>query len=271
MLSTEALKHQPDLRSVAVALLQQLADDDMVLGFRDQEWLGLAPHIEEDVAFGSISQEEIGHAAHYFRLLEEMGEGTADDLASLRPARLRRNAVLLEQPNGPGHYLDAPHYDWAFTIVRHYLHDVWEMTVLEGLQASRWTALAEVAVKVLGEKRYHRAHQELWMSTLAKGGQDTRPKLEDAIQRVVPWLGDLPDWGGIGGDLEQTGLLAGARGLTGRYWDQIGEFFRQVGLEPIAPVPVGALNGRLGQHTPALDEVLASWSEVYRSEPGARW
>ena len=49
--------------------------------------LGLAPHIEEDVASSSISQDSMGHAAMYYKLLEELGAGNADDLAHLRPAQ----------------------------------------------------------------------------------------------------------------------------------------------------------------------------------------
>ena len=56
----------------------------------DSEWLGLAPHIEEDVASSSISQDSMGHAAIFYKLLEELGEGNADALAHARPARKER-------------------------------------------------------------------------------------------------------------------------------------------------------------------------------------
>ena len=46
-----------------------LGDDELVLGHRHSEWTGFAPHIEEDVAFSSIAQDEIGHAANYYMLL----------------------------------------------------------------------------------------------------------------------------------------------------------------------------------------------------------
>ena len=32
------------------------ADDELVLGWRDSEWTGVAPFLEEDVAFSSIAQ-----------------------------------------------------------------------------------------------------------------------------------------------------------------------------------------------------------------------
>ena len=42
--------------------LLAIADDELVLGWRDSEWTGIAPMLEEDVAFSSIAQNEIGHA-----------------------------------------------------------------------------------------------------------------------------------------------------------------------------------------------------------------
>ena len=43
-------------------LLLAIADDELFLGWRNSEWTGIAPFLEEDVAFSSIAQNEIGHA-----------------------------------------------------------------------------------------------------------------------------------------------------------------------------------------------------------------
>ena len=88
----------------------------------DSEWLGLAPHIEEDVASSSISQDSMGHAAMYYKLLEELGAGNADDLAHARPAEERKNSILAERVNGQGYYMETPEYDWAYAVVRNYLY-----------------------------------------------------------------------------------------------------------------------------------------------------
>ena len=74
----------------------------------DSEWFGLAPHIEEDVASSSISQDSMGHAAMFYKLLEELGEGNADALAHARPAQERKNCILVERVNGPGNYMENP-------------------------------------------------------------------------------------------------------------------------------------------------------------------
>lgn len=269
-LSIEQIQKAPDVLEACVQILWQLADDDMVIGFRDQEWLGLAPHIEEDVAFGSIGQEEIGHAAHYYGLLEKFGLGKADDLASLRGSLERHNAILLEQPNGSGTYLQDPHFDWAWTIVRHYYHDLWEMTCLSALRDSIFGEIGDAARKILAEKRYHRAHQELWIRTMVDRGGEPKTKLMAALAHVSEWAWDLPSFGSAGTALEETGVLPGANTLAGSFWQELEGFFGSLGVS----VPTSDqkdLNGRLGQHTDKLDEVLSTWSEVYRLDPQAQW
>ncbi len=268
--TTEEVKESPEILEMLADLLFQLADDDFVLGYRDQEWLGLAPHIEEDVAFGSIAQEQIGHATFYYHLLESLGVGRADDLASLRPGEQRRNAVLLEQPNGEnGDFLNQPHFDWAWTIVRHYLYDVWDIARLNLLKESRFVPLAEAAEKILGEKRYHRAHQELWIRTMAKHDTLSRQKLQKALGEAFGWVGDLVSFGRFQGRLEEHGVITSVEPAVRRYWVEVQDFLRSEGL--IVPEVSSVMNGRLGEHTDALGEALARLSEVYRLDPSASW
>jgi len=50
-------------------LLLSIADDELILGWRNSEWTGIAPFLEEDVAFSSIAQNEIGHARALYELV----------------------------------------------------------------------------------------------------------------------------------------------------------------------------------------------------------
>lgn len=257
-------------RDALVTLLWQLADDDLVLAFRDSEWLGLAPHIEEDVAFSSIGQDEMGHAAAYYGLLADLGLGTADDLAQLRPTGERRNAVLLERPNGSGTYLESPHFDWAFTVVRHYLYDVFEILRLERLAASGYRPLAEVAAKALAEKAYHLAHQELWIRRMAERRGPTRQRLAVALERAGSDGGDLPyvePWAEM---WETTGILPDSGSLPDAWRDRVSSRLEPLGLR-LPAAAAGDLNGRLGRHSPDLDALLETLSAVYRLDPGAAW
>ncbi|HWI63913.1 MAG TPA: 1,2-phenylacetyl-CoA epoxidase subunit PaaC, partial [Symbiobacteriaceae bacterium] len=172
-------------------LLFQLADDELVIGHRDSEWLGLAPHIEEDIAFGSIAQDEVGHATAFYRLLEELGAGRADDLAFLRPAAERRNAVLLERPNGEGTYLHDPQFDWGYTVARRLAYDLYDAIRLEALAGSEYRPLAQLAGKIRREERYHLLHHMTWFRRLAEGTPESRRRLVAGIERTWADVGGL--------------------------------------------------------------------------------
>ncbi len=260
---------KPEYRIPLTEVLWQLADDDLVIAFRASEWLGLAPHIEADVAFASIAQDEMGHATMYFELLEALGEGSRDDLAHLRPSAERRNAVLLEIPNGSGSYLHEPHFDWAFTVCRHYLYDVFEALRLEALTQSSYLPLRQVAQKAIREEVYHLAHQELWLRQLAEHSKLTRARLVDGLSQAMSWAGDLTWAAPWQAAFEEFSLVPGYRALQQRWRDAIDRKFREWGLPLLkAEMP---LNGRDGRHTRHLDDVLSTLSEVYRLDPTAKW
>ena len=94
--------------------LLRLADDELILGWRNSEWTGIAPFLEEDVAFSSIAQTEIGHARAWYELAAKELDTDADSLAFDRE---------------PDDYLCAPLVemrmadDWARTIARHWLYE----------------------------------------------------------------------------------------------------------------------------------------------------
>ena len=70
----------------AAELLLELADDELVLGWRDSEWTGIAPFLEEDVAFSSIAQNEIGHARALYELAaRELGTTPTSSRSTARP------------------------------------------------------------------------------------------------------------------------------------------------------------------------------------------
>ena len=114
------------------AQLLQVADDELVLGWRNSEWTGIAPVLEEDVAFSSIAQNEIGHARALYQLLAD----DADALALDRQPDQYRCAPLVQLRFVP---------DWARTIARHVLYEAADELRIERLKASEDEAVAGLA------------------------------------------------------------------------------------------------------------------------------
>ncbi len=103
-------------------LLLGLADDELVIGWRDSEWTGIAPVLEEDVAFSSIAQNEIGHARAVYELLTDDADALAFDRAldEYRCAplvELRLHAELWrERLAGEQRFRDAVDELWPYAL-----------------------------------------------------------------------------------------------------------------------------------------------------------
>jgi ring-1,2-phenylacetyl-CoA epoxidase subunit PaaC len=95
-------------------VLLPIADDELILGWRNSEWTGIAPFLEEDVAFSSIAQNEIGHARALYQLVADELGTTADELAFDRSPEEYRCSHFVELRLVP---------DWAKTIARHCLYE----------------------------------------------------------------------------------------------------------------------------------------------------
>jgi ring-1,2-phenylacetyl-CoA epoxidase subunit PaaC len=158
-------------------LLLAIADDELVLGWRDSEWTGIAPMLEEDVAFSSIAQNEIGHARALYQLLSE----DADALAFDRAPDEYRCSPLVELRFVP---------DWARTIARRVLYEAADELRLETLKGSTDTAVAGLAAKIDREEAYHRMHAEMW-----RGRLRDEPRFREAVEELWPYALGLVDTG----------------------------------------------------------------------------
>jgi ring-1,2-phenylacetyl-CoA epoxidase subunit PaaC len=252
-------------------LLFQLADDDFMYSFRGSEWLGLAPHIEADIAFSSISQDSMGHAAMFYKLLEDSGAGNADNLAHFRPASERMNSILTERVNGQGYYMDTPHYDWAYAVARSYFYTQAKKVRIDALCESSFTPLAEVAVKVRMELFYHKLHWDTWFKQLISSTDVAKKKMDDAIKLVMNDFGDVFSYGNHKQQIESSRLIGSEEDLKERWKKNIEPLFLRLHLQVPEIPKVPGKNGRNGEHTSDLDEGLATLSEVCSLDSAAVW
>ena len=152
--------------------LLSIADDELILGWRDSEWTGIAPTLEEDVAFSSIAQNEIGHARALYELAAVELDSDADALAFDRSPEEYRCAPFVE----------LRLLDWAHTIARRYLYEEADRVRLDALRTSDDTELAGLAAKIDREEVYHRMHAEMWAARLRD-----EPRFRDAVNELWPY------------------------------------------------------------------------------------
>lgn len=272
-----------------VAVVTALADDELILGHRHSEWTGYAPHIEEDVAFASIAQDEIGHASSYYSLIAEPRQDV-DALALGRSVDAYRNAVLCERPNT----------DWAFTLARHWLYDHADDIRLHALEQTSEPQLRQLVTKIRREERYHLLHADYWMKRVAGGPVEARSRIVSAMAQAFAEAGGLfepfererealeegwlpvsstelrtrfLDWATAA--LDELGLPGGTEheetSTSEFVASSSGDLIAGEGVSTDQPAVVPEGGGRRGRHTEDLRELWRAMTTQYRENEGATW
>lgn len=159
------------VKEALIAKLTTLADDEVILAHRNSEWTGHGPILEEDIALANIVQDELGHATLWFGLRQQLDGSDPDRLAFFRDANEYRCCELVELPKG----------DWAFTMLRQYLFDLYEALWLEAARHSSYPPLADAVQKIIREERFHLQHTQAWVERLGQGTEESNRRLQQAL------------------------------------------------------------------------------------------
>ncbi|HEY0970424.1 MAG TPA: 1,2-phenylacetyl-CoA epoxidase subunit PaaC [Gemmatimonadales bacterium] len=242
--------------------LLRLADDRLVLGHRLSEWCGHAPILEEDIALANIALDLVGQATHFLDLAAAReGRGrTADDLAYFRDAREYLNVQLVELPKG----------DFAFTIVRQFLFDVYDVLALEALEGSADAELAAIAAKAHREARYHLRHSAQWMLRLGDGTGESHRRAQNALDELWRFTGELFIHDELDARLREAGVAPDLESLRERWAEEVARVVSAATLRLPEDRSL-ARGGRQGLHTEHLGLMLAEMQSVARAHPGAQW
>ena len=240
----------------------RLADNALVLGHRLSEWCGHAPVLEEDLALPNMALDLIGQARSLYAYAGEVeGAGRDEDaLAYLRDVRAFRNVLLVEQPNG----------DFAVTLVRQLLYAIYAEAYFGSLVESRDDMLAAIAAKAVKEFTYHVRHCSEWAIRLGDGTEESRARMQSALDDLWPFTGELFE-------IDQTERALIERGIAldpsqiKKTWDQaLDDVLGQATLTR-PDTQWMQTGGRDGRHTEHLGFLLADLQFMQRTYPGAKW
>ncbi len=252
-----------------VSLLLSVADEKFFLGHRNSDWTGLGPFLEEDIAFSNIAQDEIAHAQELYKLVAAFtapSEDTiteANRLAYARPADERLGARLVELVDD---------YNWAVAIARQFFYDHYDLVHLPCLQQSSYQPLAELAGKMILEIQFHVSHFDGWVCKLAAGTDESKTKLQSAIDHLWPEALGLFEPLADQQPLTDAGLYPCDDVALQQAWMQsTAAVFADANLTLPTATTFAGPGGRQGRHTPALNDLLTDLVEVYNCEPGASW
>lgn len=246
----------PAAREVILAF----ADDEHLMGQQHTEWIGVAPFLEEDLAFASIGQDELGHAALLFETLVGSDDADIDAVAFFREAPEWRSCSLVEISLG----------EWSDTLVRHWLYDAAEELRWQLFDGSSMSALADASVRALSEERFHRRHGDALLDVLLTV-DDARTRVMASLTKLLPYA--LAQFDGVASepDAISQGVISGSlASLTAPWQARVDERFGAIDWNSIS-VDGGAQRTRRTQRHRDFAPILARMLEVFDLDRSVTW
>ena len=241
----------PQVREFLLAL----ADDKHLMGQQHAEWIGVTPFLEEDLAFCSIGQDELGHAALIYELLVGDDDQAIDALAFGRPAEEYRSCHLVE-------FFTE---DWATAFARHWLFDLADQLRWELVAESSIVAVRHLAARVEREELFHRMHAQQMLEVLIND-EVARARLVEGVTRLVPLVGGLFE--PVAGEQDAIAQSVAAGAFGDRWPDFVAAVEAQVG-----PIVWGTAPEQNGRTTRSADwqPLMTRMREVIDLDPTAIW
>jgi ring-1,2-phenylacetyl-CoA epoxidase subunit PaaC len=252
------------LREPFVQLLLSIADDKFILGHRNADWTGLAPILEEDIAFSSLSQDEIAHATALYQMVAALQGSNADALAFGRKPEEYRCAQIVEL---------SDELNWATAIARNFFCDHFDFLRLNRLARSPYTPVAQLGTRLAAEEQIHVEHVDSWLKRLGHGGQEAHGRMQEVLDTLAPLAATLFEPTEGLALLEAEGIYPQTQpGIFAHWCTDLGGAARDAGFTLTLPSTVMAgIGGRHGNHGDAFLQMLDELTEVYRLEPEAAW
>jgi ring-1,2-phenylacetyl-CoA epoxidase subunit PaaC len=245
----------------------RLGDTCLIHSQRLSEWAGHAPVLEEDLALSNIALDLLGQARAlltYAGQLEGAGRDE-DQLAFLREERDYRNVVLVELPNAAASPSDGGGgRDFALTTLRNAAMAIWLEMLFDRLQTSLDTEIAGIAAKSLKEVRYHRQHSSDWVVRLGDGTDESKARMQAALNVLWPYFNELFAADGVDGvGPAWTELEPEWRARWATLMQEAGlNLPRDSAMQP---------RGIDGIHSEHMGHMLGTMQHLQRTYPGGVW
>ena len=239
-----------------------IADNSLILGQRLGELTGHGPSLETDIACTNMSLDLFGQVRSYYQYAAKIAgdNRTEDDIAMLRKEREYVNVLLVEQPNT----------DFAYTMARQFLFDVYHLLFFQELQKSKDLTLSAIANKSIKEVSYHLRFSTDWIKRLGDGTEVSRQKMQDAIDGLWTYTDELFHQTDADIAMVSDGIGVDVTKLKEAYYNKVNAVLEESTLQ-IPESKWFQKGGKKGIHTEHLGYLLAELQYMQRAYPNMEW
>jgi ring-1,2-phenylacetyl-CoA epoxidase subunit PaaC len=241
----------------------RLGDNSLILGHRLSELCSRGPILEEDIAITNIALDNVGQARILLTYAAQV-EGknrTEDDFAYTRTHEQFRNALLVEQPNG----------DFGNTIAKQLYYSIFTFLLYSELKKSKDETLAGFAEKALKEVTYHVRHCSEWTLRLGDGTDESKMRMQNAIDNLFPFTNDLFEINENDQLLQKENIIPDIPSLKTKWMEMVSDVVTRATLRMPDATIWQQSGSRKGKHSEHLSYIVGEMQSIARVYPGATW
>jgi len=245
-----------------VQYIYGIADNALILGQRLGELCGHGPNLETDIAMTNIALDLLGQTRSYYQYAAKLSgnEATEDTIAFLRSEREYKNVLLVEQPNT----------DFAYSIGRQFLFDVYHLLMLEQLQNSSDETLQAIAKKSIKEVSYHKRFSSDWIKRLGDGTEESHNKMQNAINDLWTFTDELFHQTDADKVMVSEHIGLDVSQLKEPYYAIVSDILTESTLQ-VPDLKYFQKGGKQGIHSEHMGYLLADLQYMQRTFPNMNW
>lgn len=239
-----------------------IADNTLILGQRLGELCGHGPSLETDIALTNISLDLFGQVRSYYQYAAKIqgNDTTEDTIAFLRKEREYKNVLLVEQPNT----------DFAYSITRQFLFDMFHIELLNELQNSKDETLAAIAKKSIKEVSYHVRFSSDWMRRLGDGTEESNQRVQAAVNDLWVFTDELFHQTDADKAMVSEGIGVDVTQLKQSYYQKVSAILEEATIE-VPKIEYFQKGGKQGIHSEYMGYILTEMQYMQRTYPNMNW
>ncbi|RBA29421.1 1,2-phenylacetyl-CoA epoxidase subunit PaaC [Flavobacterium tibetense] len=239
-----------------------IADNSLILGQRLGELCGHGPSLETDIALTNISLDLFGQVRSYYQYAAKIqgNDTTEDTIAFLRKEREYKNVLLVEQPNA----------DFAYSITRQFLFDMFHIELLNELQNSKDETLAAIAKKSIKEVSYHVRFSSDWMRRLGDGTEESNQRVQTAVNDLWVFTDELFHQTDADKAMVSEGIGVDVTQLKQSYYHKVSAILEEATIE-VPKIEYFQKGGKQGIHSEYMGYILNEMQYMQRTYPNMNW
>ena len=239
-----------------------IADNSLILGQRLGELCGHGPSLETDIAMTNISLDLLGQVRSYYQYVAKLigNDTTEDTIAFLRKERDYKNVLLVEQPNT----------DFAYSITRQFLFDIFHLLLLEELQNSSDATLSAIAKKSIKEVSYHTRFSSDWIRRLGDGTEESHNRVQIAVNDLWAFTDELFHQTDADKAMISEGIGVDITKLKEVFYQNVRDILEESTIQ-VPDLKYFQKGGKQGIHSEHMGYILTEMQFMQRMYPNMNW